>query len=126
VISPGVNPTTNDKMILYYCLMIKVDWFRHSTVFSWVGFHTHIPNPPHEGCTEGGATTDEARSYLDLFSTLVVYITLFVLIILCIFYSDSYYFAFIVLRKNKKKKRKRKNQKEKEKNKNTSRLLKRR
>jgi hypothetical protein len=38
----------------------------------------HVPHPPHEGCTEGGdgdeeegapgaATTDEARSYLDLF-----------------------------------------------------------
>jgi hypothetical protein len=38
----------------------------------------HVPDPPHEGCTEGGggdekegapgpATTDEARSYLDLF-----------------------------------------------------------
>jgi hypothetical protein len=24
---PGVNPTTNDMMILYYCLMTKVDWF---------------------------------------------------------------------------------------------------
>jgi hypothetical protein len=24
----GVNPTTNDRMILYYCLMTKVDWFR--------------------------------------------------------------------------------------------------
>jgi hypothetical protein len=38
----------------------------------------HVPDPPHEGCIEGGdsgeeegatgpATTDEARSYLDLF-----------------------------------------------------------
>jgi hypothetical protein len=25
---PGVNPTTNDRMILYYCLMTKMDWFR--------------------------------------------------------------------------------------------------
>jgi hypothetical protein len=25
---PGVNPTTNDRMILYYRLMAKVDWFR--------------------------------------------------------------------------------------------------
>jgi hypothetical protein len=25
---PGVNPTTNDRMILYYRLMTKVDWFR--------------------------------------------------------------------------------------------------
>jgi hypothetical protein len=24
---PGVNPTTNDRVILYYCLMTKVDWF---------------------------------------------------------------------------------------------------
>jgi hypothetical protein len=23
----GINPATNDRMILYYCLMIKVDWF---------------------------------------------------------------------------------------------------
>jgi hypothetical protein len=23
-----VNPATNDRMILYYCLMNKVDWFR--------------------------------------------------------------------------------------------------
>jgi hypothetical protein len=23
---PGVNPATNDRMILYYCLMTKVDW----------------------------------------------------------------------------------------------------
>jgi hypothetical protein len=22
---PGVNPTTNDRMIIYYCLMTKVD-----------------------------------------------------------------------------------------------------
>jgi hypothetical protein len=25
---PGVNPATDDRMILYYCLMTKVDWFR--------------------------------------------------------------------------------------------------
>jgi hypothetical protein len=25
---PGVNPATNDKMILYCRLMAKVDWFR--------------------------------------------------------------------------------------------------
>jgi hypothetical protein len=25
--SPGVNPATNDRMILYYCLMTKVVWF---------------------------------------------------------------------------------------------------
>jgi hypothetical protein len=25
---PGVNPATNDRMILYYCLMTKVDWLR--------------------------------------------------------------------------------------------------
>jgi hypothetical protein len=25
---PGVNPVTNDRMILYYCLLTKVDWFR--------------------------------------------------------------------------------------------------
>jgi hypothetical protein len=24
---PGVNPATNDRMILYYRLMTKVDWF---------------------------------------------------------------------------------------------------
>jgi heme/copper-type cytochrome/quinol oxidase subunit 2 len=56
----------------------------------------HVPDPPHEGCTEGGdsseeegapgpVTTDEVQSYLDLFLTLVVYITLFVLNILYIF-----------------------------------------
>jgi hypothetical protein len=28
--SPGVNPATNDRMILYYCLMTKVEWFRRS------------------------------------------------------------------------------------------------
>jgi hypothetical protein len=28
MISPGVNPATNDMMILYYCLMTKVDWLR--------------------------------------------------------------------------------------------------
>jgi hypothetical protein len=27
VILSGVNPTTNDRMILYYCLKTKVDWF---------------------------------------------------------------------------------------------------
>jgi hypothetical protein len=25
---PGVIPATNDRMILYYCLKTKVDWFR--------------------------------------------------------------------------------------------------
>jgi hypothetical protein len=25
---PGVNLATNDEIILYYCLMTKVDWFR--------------------------------------------------------------------------------------------------
>jgi hypothetical protein len=33
----GVNPATNDRMILYYCLMTKVDWLGDSTVFSWAG-----------------------------------------------------------------------------------------
>jgi hypothetical protein len=23
---PGVNPATYDRMVLYYCLMTKVDW----------------------------------------------------------------------------------------------------
>jgi hypothetical protein len=27
---PGINPATNDRMILYYCLMTKVEWFRRS------------------------------------------------------------------------------------------------
>jgi hypothetical protein len=36
----GVNPTTNDRMILYYCLMTKVDGLLgDSTVFSWAGCH---------------------------------------------------------------------------------------
>jgi hypothetical protein len=39
--SPGVNPTTNDRMILYYCLMTKVDGLLGgSTVFFWVGCHS--------------------------------------------------------------------------------------
>jgi hypothetical protein len=44
----------------------------------------HVPHPPHKGCTEGGgsgeeegapgsATTDEARSYLDLFFLTLVF-----------------------------------------------------
>jgi hypothetical protein len=37
---PGVNPATNDRMILYYCLMTKVDGsLGDSTVFSWAGCH---------------------------------------------------------------------------------------
>jgi hypothetical protein len=40
---PGVNPATNDRMILYYCLMTKVDWFLgDSTVFSWAGCHIDL------------------------------------------------------------------------------------
>jgi hypothetical protein len=32
---PGVNPATNDRMMLYYCLMTKVDGLLGgSTVFS--------------------------------------------------------------------------------------------
>jgi hypothetical protein len=35
---PGVNPATNDKMILYYCLITKVDeLLGDSMVFSWAG-----------------------------------------------------------------------------------------
>jgi hypothetical protein len=38
---PGVNPATNDRMILYYCLMTKVDGLLgDSTVFSCVGCHS--------------------------------------------------------------------------------------
>jgi hypothetical protein len=38
----GVNPATNDRMILYYCLMTKVDGLLgDSTVFSWAGCHNH-------------------------------------------------------------------------------------
>jgi hypothetical protein len=37
---PGVNPTTNDGTILYYCLRTKVEWFLgDSTVFSLAGCH---------------------------------------------------------------------------------------
>jgi hypothetical protein len=25
---PGLNPATNDRMVPYYCVMTKVDWFR--------------------------------------------------------------------------------------------------
>jgi hypothetical protein len=38
---PGVNPTTNDRMILYCCLMTKVDGLLgDSMVFSWAGCHS--------------------------------------------------------------------------------------
>jgi hypothetical protein len=38
---PGANPTTNDRMIRYYCLMTKVDGLLgDSTVFFWAGCHT--------------------------------------------------------------------------------------
>jgi hypothetical protein len=38
---PGVNPATNDRMILYYCLMTKVDGLLgDSMVFSWAGCHS--------------------------------------------------------------------------------------
>jgi hypothetical protein len=37
---PGVNPATNDRMILYYCLMTKMDWLLgDSTIFSWASCH---------------------------------------------------------------------------------------
>jgi hypothetical protein len=37
----GVNPTTNNRMVLYCHLMDKMDWFRrYSTVFSWEGCHS--------------------------------------------------------------------------------------
>jgi hypothetical protein len=40
---PGVNLATNDRMILYYCLMTKVDeLLGDSMVFSWVGCHTPL------------------------------------------------------------------------------------
>jgi hypothetical protein len=38
---PGVNPATKDMMILYYCLMTKVDGLLgDSTVFSWASCHS--------------------------------------------------------------------------------------
>jgi hypothetical protein len=40
VISPGVNPATNDRMILYYCLMTKWIGLGDSTVFSMAGSHS--------------------------------------------------------------------------------------
>jgi hypothetical protein len=44
---PGVNPTTNDGMILYYCLMTKVDGLLcDSTVFSWAGCHSRDRGAP--------------------------------------------------------------------------------
>jgi hypothetical protein len=46
---PGVNPATNDRMILYCCLMTKVDvLLGDSTVFSWASCHTVRANvaPP--------------------------------------------------------------------------------
>jgi hypothetical protein len=36
----GVNPSTNHRMILYYCLMTKWIGLGDSTVFSWAGCHT--------------------------------------------------------------------------------------
>jgi hypothetical protein len=39
--SPSVNPVTNDRMILYYCLMTKVDGLLgDSTVFFRAGCHS--------------------------------------------------------------------------------------
>jgi hypothetical protein len=39
--SSDVNPTTNDMMTLYYCLMTKVDaLLGGSRVLSWVGCHS--------------------------------------------------------------------------------------
>jgi hypothetical protein len=41
---PGVNPATNDRMILHYCLMIKEDGLLgDSTAFSWAGCHILDP-----------------------------------------------------------------------------------
>jgi hypothetical protein len=42
--SPGVNPATNDRMILYYCLTTKSgSVLGDSTVFSWAGCHNCPP-----------------------------------------------------------------------------------
>jgi hypothetical protein len=46
---PGVNPATNDRMILYYCLTTKVDQLLgDSTVFFWAGFHSADFFPKHK------------------------------------------------------------------------------
>jgi hypothetical protein len=43
---PGVNPTTNDRMILYCCLMTRMDGLLgDSMVFSWAGCHRVVPHP---------------------------------------------------------------------------------
>jgi hypothetical protein len=44
VISPGVNPTTIDGMILYYCFMTKVDWFRRQYGIFLGGFSHYVTN----------------------------------------------------------------------------------
>jgi hypothetical protein len=38
----GVNPATNDRMILYYCLMTKWIDLGDSMVFSWAGCHNSL------------------------------------------------------------------------------------
>jgi hypothetical protein len=41
---PGVNPATNDRMILYYCLNDQSgSVLGDSTVFSWAGCHSSFP-----------------------------------------------------------------------------------
>jgi hypothetical protein len=72
----------------------------------------HVPHPPHEGYTEGGgssaqgpATTDEARSYLDLFfEHLSCTLLFFVLINLCIFLFGFLLFRIYVDEENKNEK----------------------
>jgi preprotein translocase subunit YajC len=58
---------------------------------------------------QGPTTTDETLSYLELYLTLVVYCTLFVLIILCIFVFSCLLFRIYSIEKKQKKKQKTKN-----------------
>jgi hypothetical protein len=39
---PSVNPATNDRMILYYCLMTKWISLGNSTKFYWAGCHRQL------------------------------------------------------------------------------------
>jgi hypothetical protein len=61
---PGVNPATNDRMIPYYCIMTKVDWFIGlcgSTVFSLAGCHSTAASRRGKLCTTSHAGTSSPK-----------------------------------------------------------------
>jgi hypothetical protein len=45
---PGVNPATNDRMILYYCLMTKVDGLLDDSMVFFLGGLSQLVSEP--GC----------------------------------------------------------------------------